>query len=85
MSGRIEYEELRDFDKKELRLKTVYMVDSELADQKLPKELRLWTDADYQKRQSPHPSRLKTESDGFMGKSIPQKKMMSKRTLSDTK
>ena len=61
------------------------MVDSELADQKLPKELRLWTDADYQKRQSPHPSRLKTESDGFMGKSIPQKKMMSKRTLSDTK
>ena len=57
--------ELMDFNKKELRLKTAYFVDESLADQKLPKELRLWTDADYRNRQSPHSSRLKVNPDGF--------------------
>ncbi len=69
--GLIEFVELRDFNNKELRLKTAYFVDEKMADQKLPKDLRLWTDADYRdKQQSPQSSRPKANSDGFKNNSI---------------
>lgn len=71
-NGLIEYVELRDFNNKTLKLKTTLTVDKELADQKLPRDLRLWTDADYRSNQ-PQSLRLKTDSDGFNENSIAQK------------
>lgn len=69
--GLIKYVELRNFDKKELRLKTAFFVDKKSIDQKLPIDLRLWSDADYrQEQQSPQTPRLKTNSDGFSEGSI---------------
>lgn len=43
-----------------------------MADQKLPKDLRLLADADYRSK-SPQRSRLKTNSDGFNDSILPNK------------
>jgi hypothetical protein len=60
--------EFRSFSDKTLEFRTLFKEDK--ADQKLPTNLRMWTDAEYRKDNSPQHERLKTDSDGISKESI---------------
>lgn len=59
--------QLRNFDDKTLEFRTMFKIDE--ADQNLPQDLRLWSDAEFRKN-SPLTERPNTESDGFIDDSV---------------